>query len=110
MTKLSHPNILDIIGISYDRDFLILTELCQTDLYKLITSQEVDQQEILKLWLQLTSALAHMHRNDLLHRDLKPENVLIDMSGNLKLADFGLTSRLVQNQNQDYKIAISAPW
>ena len=33
MITFNHPNILKICGISLDVDFLILTELCATDLY-----------------------------------------------------------------------------
>ena len=48
----------------------------------------------MKLLIELTSALAYIHKNKMIHRDLKPENILIDFSGNLKLADFGLASRI----------------
>ncbi|KAH9258469.1 hypothetical protein BASA81_003518 [Batrachochytrium salamandrivorans] len=39
---------------------------------------------------QLLCGLAEVHSHAILHRDLKPQNLLIDSSGNLKLADFGL--------------------
>ncbi|KAM0746151.1 Pkinase-domain-containing protein [Meredithblackwellia eburnea MCA 4105] len=45
---------------------------------------------VAKLMSQLLLGLAHLHSRRILHRDLKPQNLLIDKSGNLKIADFGL--------------------
>lgn len=39
---------------------------------------------------QLLTGLYYCHRNNILHRDIKGSNLLIDNSGILKLADFGL--------------------
>jgi len=39
---------------------------------------------------QLLQGIAYCHQHRVLHRDLKPQNLLINMEGELKLADFGL--------------------
>ncbi|CAN6185996.1 unnamed protein product [Urochloa humidicola] len=39
---------------------------------------------------QLVSAVRYCHARGVFHRDIKPENLLLDESGALKVADFGL--------------------
>lgn len=39
---------------------------------------------------QMLDAISFCHLNRILHRDLKPQNLLVDASGRIKLADFGL--------------------
>ena len=111
LVLFDHPNILKIVGISMDVDFLILTELCHTDLETFIKSRSVDFTQLLDFLIQIISGLSHMHKHDMLHRDLKPSNILFDFQENIRIADFGLASWIVQSQNQtSYKLASSAPF
>ena len=40
---------------------------------------------------EITLAIEHVHRLDIIYRDLKPENVLLDARGHVRLTDFGLS-------------------
>ena len=44
--------------------------------------------------LQLVKALQYIHRHSIVHRDLKLGNILISDTMQLKLCDFGLSTRV----------------
>nr|CCA21581.1 eukaryotic translation initiation factor 2alpha kinase putative [Albugo laibachii Nc14]CCA24257.1 eukaryotic translation initiation factor 2alpha kinase putative [Albugo laibachii Nc14] len=68
--------------------------------YLAISTRSMDLSKLLKIFLQISSALAHVHSCGLIHRDLKPANIFVaDLEGGaIKLGDFGLT-RYASNVN-----------
>lgn len=68
--------------------------------YLAISTRSMDLSKLLKIFLQISSALAHVHSCGLIHRDLKPANIFVaDLEGGaIKLGDFGL-SRYATNVN-----------
>lgn len=91
---LRHPNILRLYGYFHDetRVYLILEFAPRGELYKEMQSQpngHFDEKRSAKYIMQLANALKYCHTKKVIHRDIKPENLLLNLRGDLKIADFG---------------------
>jgi Flp pilus assembly protein TadD/predicted Ser/Thr protein kinase len=91
-SALEHPNITTIYEYGHDQgtSFIAMEYLRGRTLDKIIKDQSLGYEECLRIALQLTSALAVVHKHNLIHRDLKPANTLLQDDGTLKLLDFGI--------------------
>jgi len=93
-SHLRHNNILRLFGYFYDesRVYLILEFAPKGELYKTLQQQQggrFDEAQSAKYINQMTDALSYCHSKKVIHRDIKPENLLLDVKGNIKIADFG---------------------
>jgi len=107
VAKLNHPNIVSIydIGKEDGKRFFVLEFVEGHSLRDLIESSpegKCDISTILRLGMDVCSALQYAHSQAVLHRDVKPENIMIAGEGIAKLMDFGLAKMLGQpRQTQD---------
>src|SRR5262245_61964403 len=50
----------------------------------------LELKDTMSIMSQLLAALDFAHANGVVHRDVKPANIIMQLSGRLKLADFGI--------------------
>jgi TPR repeat protein/tRNA A-37 threonylcarbamoyl transferase component Bud32 len=94
--RMLHPNIvlLHDAGEADGSFYIASTFIKGRPLSALIPSSGMEGQRAAELALQLAEALAYAHEQGVIHRDVKPDNALVDESGRLLLADFGLAGGL----------------
>ena len=95
LARLNHPHIARLFdaGISSDGlPYFVMEFVAGVPLDEAARGLSIEQR--LALFLQLSDAVAHAHRNLLVHRDLKPGNVLVTSEGAVKLLDFGIAKAL----------------
>ena len=91
-SHLAHTNIATIFEYGEDsgRRYIAMEYLQGRTLDKIVKDAQLGLDEALRIAVQLTSALALVHREGLIHRDLKPANVMVQHDGTIKLLDFGI--------------------
>jgi serine/threonine protein kinase len=96
LRRLEHPNIVSYYGYEERDDKLfIFTEWCPggsiSDMLKKFGALE---EHVVALYTrQILEGLKYLHGNGIIHRDIKGANLLVDASGNVKLAGSISTTR-----------------
>jgi DNA-binding response OmpR family regulator len=98
--KITHPNVVRShdIGESMGTHYITMEYIRGVTLAQVIERRgRISVESTLAIGTQLAEALAVAHDQQIVHRDIKPQNLMIDESGVLKVADFGL-ARTVQRK------------
>lgn len=96
LAKLSHPNIVSIIdyGEHEGVPYLVMEYLPGGTLKNRMLGRPLPWQDSFRLLLPVARALQFSHQQGIIHRDVKPSNILITLSGEPMLSDFGIAKLL----------------
>jgi serine/threonine protein kinase len=99
---LSHPGIVTI----YDMDEVdglayIAMEFVDGETLEEILSRPklISKDRLTEVLRQAAAALDYAHRKGVIHRDVKPANIMIDLTGAVKITDFGI-AKITQLEGQ----------
>ncbi len=78
-------------------DIFIRMELL-TPFDSFVSNPDFSQKDVIRLGVDICTALEVCEQNYILHRDIKPDNIFISRFGEYKLGDFGIARKLEATQ------------
>ncbi|KAK9678322.1 hypothetical protein RND81_11G203600 [Saponaria officinalis] len=97
LSQLSHPNIVRYYGSELAGDTLsvYLEFVSGGSIHKLLQEYGPFKEPVIQNYTrQILAGLAYLHSRKTVHRDIKGANILVDPSGEIKLADFGMAKHI----------------
>ncbi|KAI8823695.1 kinase-like domain-containing protein [Fimicolochytrium jonesii] len=100
MSLSKHPHLLPVYGsFVHGSKLYIVTPFLSAgsclDIMKTAFQDGMDETSIATILKQALEGLVYLHKNGLIHRDVKAGNLLIHEDGLVQLADFGVSSSLM---------------
>eukprot|EP01116_Phalansterium_solitarium_P015304 TRINITY_DN3369_c0_g3_i6.p1 TRINITY_DN3369_c0_g3~~TRINITY_DN3369_c0_g3_i6.p1 ORF type:complete len:464 (+),score=86.50 TRINITY_DN3369_c0_g3_i6:371-1762(+) len=99
MKRLSHPNVIRLVDVVHPAAggyVCLVLEYCPGgELFDyLVQHGKLPEPAARRFFQQIICGVEYCHSHMVVHRDLKPENLLLDGNGNVKIADFGLSTMM----------------
>jgi hypothetical protein len=99
------PNIIKVHG--FDRDgphvYMTMEYLTGKTLGDYLNRTPLNLNEAWFIIEGIGNALAYAHANNIVHRDIKPGNIIITEEGIVKVLDFGIASKINENEGDETK-------
>uniref|UniRef100_A0A8D2L9Y1 Cyclin-dependent kinase 12 n=1 Tax=Varanus komodoensis TaxID=61221 RepID=A0A8D2L9Y1_VARKO len=123
LRQLIHSSVVNMKEIVTDKQdaldfkkdkgaFYLVFEYMDHDLMGLLESGLVhfSEDHIKSFMKQLMEGLEYCHKKNFLHRDIKCSNILLNNSGQIKLADFGLARLYSSEESRPYTNKVITLW
>ncbi|KAL6911556.1 hypothetical protein ACP4OV_000361 [Aristida adscensionis] len=96
LSRLEHENIVQYFGTDKEdgKLYIFLELVTQGSLATLYQKYRLQHSQVSAYTRQILNGLNYLHQRNVLHRDIKCANILVDASGLVKLADFGLAKEM----------------
>jgi len=96
MKKLDHPNVCKLIEVldnpEDDNLYMLFELLKKGEILQIPTVNPMTEKQAWSAFRDVIHGLEYLHYQKIIHRDLKPGNLLRADSGEIKIADFGVSN------------------
>jgi len=109
--RLNHPNIVSVYDFGDDNNttYIAMEFVHGRELKSFFGKDErFPMPEIARIMGQLLDALEYSHNYGVVHRDIKPANIIIQLNGQVKVADFGI-ARIESSQYTQAGTVLGTP-
>ncbi|KAK6121037.1 hypothetical protein DH2020_045227 [Rehmannia glutinosa] len=105
LRQFRHENIVRYLGTDKDEAklYIFLELVTKGSLARLYQKYQLRDSQVSAYTRQILSGLNYLHCRNVVHRDIKCANILVDVSGSVKLADFGLAKATKLNDIKSCK-------
>ncbi|EIE18761.1 Pkinase-domain-containing protein [Coccomyxa subellipsoidea C-169] len=113
LRELESPYIVQLLDVfPHKRNLSLVYEFLDSDLECLIRDRAtiISAADVKSYMQMLLKGLVSCHKHWILHRDIKPNNFLISMSGEMKLADFGLARMFGHPEDGRFTSQVFTRW
>ena len=103
---LDHPYICKIYetGDADGKSFIAMEYVKGQTLKEKLLEGPVRLKETLQIGMEIAEALEEAHKAGIAHRDLKPANIMLTSGGHVKVMDFGLAKKVVDEDGTEQDI------
>ena len=98
-SALNHPHVCVVYDVGETEDglpFIAMEFVEGQSLGDLVKQGPLEISSVVAIAVQVADALDAAHSRRIVHRDIKPENISLNERGEVKVLDFGLAKRMLQ--------------
>lgn len=112
MRASRHSNIVNYIdSFLYKNELWVVMEYMEGgSLTDVVTANLMTEGQIAAVSRETAQGLQHLHKHGVIHRDIKSDNVLLSLTGDIKLTDFGFCAQISDPAHAKRTTMVGTPY